>query len=1132
MLCALFAIMLSPGSAHAALKCEEMMAYRSCTDNAPKAYQVAPGQSVMLAAPTISGYPSPCWNWNRRFQCVESTPIYSCESGTPYDTVKQNCSLTAATTHATIKVNAITYITDATYTYRCAFGDFIPDKTLPPNRECVVLDSTVRDTQTSPTLPSGSIVTEQIKTDEYVCYSPPQTVCSNVCYKQVVNPSTGKIEQKEVACESPVTNCVTSSSQCNGSASVGSGGNPTGSASWGPDGRCVNSSEVSMCQGGAIPRCLTQDNCVLDSTTPVGVQDNGFATSQEQSYVCSNKTTTCTKYTTLSNCVSPNAWDWDKLSMAGEVGLGLGEFNQAMSKAEGIEKGLKENDPYIFSGEDLRCRYPVGNFLNTFISIAMVAVSFYTFGTTGFLAQGLYASGAVSSLATANAIGAAVTIGASFAQDAPNSKAFGSNCCKDYVIEGSDKWYKLGSCTADEVKLAVARRKGLAHYLGTYCSKKSGFPVKQCVEKTKSYCVFDDMLAYVVNEQGRAQLDQLASADASTTTRTADLPFQLFAGYDANATKYGGLLDNGRWIPVTTHARSQIWAWQYPGYCRASDTQATAYNKYMDELNKLANIQGIQPDKMTQQQAMDLIVKALGAPEFQECADVPGTVAFMTCSKTDDSCDVTKLPSGPGGVDFDISGAEVSEADVNWRIQQVRGFYNPGDYGVTAVMTSNSAYAAVSNSLNAFVTATGSCKTVGTCLYNFAVTDKQATGGWGARKRVEDYAQFPLYTVMQNSAWPSIDYLSPTGSFSTTAWNEDPNKGLGTPLVVSNQRFVFRPNYSAETTGPLHSHVLMEWATQKVDAATPGNDYSALLVPTSLPPATPGWYPHGSTTDTTKRFYLSGGCDPNSRWCEYKVEVDLNIARHPWGSAKNPRCWGFSLEQMAALDFNKMDLSKWINSLDLGAVSANMSEEAAAQMGERVATSAQSFYSAFQSGSSVNNPNSGTVALVTNTDILPKLSSDNFRAYTLEVAVPANWPNWFDDQPNNNPVTNVRVDWGDGSPIQSMDKASTNRAFYAEHDYGDRPVGTYKVMVTLDTANNGPQTLSTHVSITPNAGQTPETEAKLDFDNPGTSGQAMGEYTPAMMPDGTMQSPDALQNLAPGMVELYEQQGNTVGGAK
>lgn len=1114
-------------AAQAALKCEEMMASRSCTDNAPKAYQVAPGQSVMIPAPTIAGYPSPCWNWNRRFQCVESTPIYSCESGTPYDTVKQNCSLTAATTHATIKINAITYITDASYTYRCAFGDYIPDTTLPPNRECVMLDSTVQNTKTTPTLPSGSIVTEQKKTDEYVCYSPPQTVCSNICYKQVVNPSTGKLEQKEVACTSPVTNCVSSSSQCEGSASV-SGSNSSGSASWGPDGRCVSSTEVSTCQGGSIPRCLTQDNCVLDSTTPVGVQDNGFATSQEQSYICSNNTTTCTKYTTLSSCVSPNAWDWDKLSLSGEVGLGLGEFNQAMSKAEGIEKGLKENDPYIFSGEDLRCRYPVGNFLNTFISIALVAVSFYTFGTTGFLAQGLYTYGGMS-LAAANAVGAAVTVGASFAQDAPTSKAFGSNCCKDYVIEGSDKWYKLGSCTADEVKLAVARRKGLAHYLGTYCSKKSGFPVKQCVEKTKSYCVFDDMLAYVVNEQGRAQLDQLASADASTTTRTADLSFQLFAGYDANATKYGGALNNGRWLPVTTHANSQVWVWQYPGYCQSSVTQATAYDKYMAELNALVDIKGIQPAEMTEKQAVELIVKTLGAPEFQECADTPGMVAFMTCSKTDDSCDVNKLPSGPGGVDFDISGIEISEADVNWRIQQVRSFYNPGDYGVTAVMTTNSAYAAVSNSLSAFITATGSCKTTGACLYNFAVTDKQATGGWGARKRVEDYAQFPLYTVMQNSAWPSMDYLGATGSFSTATWNNDPNRGLGTPLVVSNQRFVFRPNFAANPTGPLHTHVLLEWATEKLSASKPEDDYSALLVPTTLPPASPGWYPHGSASDPTKRFYLTGGCDPGSRWCEYKVEIDLNIARHPWGTAKSPRCWGFSLEQMAALDFNKMDLSKWINSLDLGSVSANMSEEAAAQMGERVATSAQSFYTAFQSGSAVNNPNPGTVALVTNTDILPKLSSDNYKAYTLEVAVPANWPNWFDDQPNNNPVTNVRVDWGDGSPVQSLSKASTNRAFYGEHDYGDRPVGTYKVMVTLDTANNGPQTLSTHVSITPNSGKMPSKETKLDFANTGTSGQAMGEYTPAMMPDGSMQSPAALESLAPGMTELFKQQGNTVG---
>src|SRR5690606_17381448 len=84
---------------------------------------------------------------------------------------------------------------------------------------------------------------------------------------------------------------------------------------------------------------------------------------------------------------------------------------------------------------------------------------------------------------TANAVGAAISIGSAAISDAPNSKAFGSHCCKDYVIEGSEAWYKFGECTADEVKLSVARSKGLAEYIGTYCSKKGGFPIRQCVEK-------------------------------------------------------------------------------------------------------------------------------------------------------------------------------------------------------------------------------------------------------------------------------------------------------------------------------------------------------------------------------------------------------------------------------------------------------------------------------------------------------------------------------------------------------------------------------------------------------------------------------------------------------------------------
>lgn len=1144
------ALVLAAGSllsvpAEAALKCEERVAARTCTDANPRQVAFAPGQYTAVPAPVISGYPSACWNWSRKFQCVESDPQLWCDSGTNFNTVKNDCNLTAAAVKSTVTINSIKYITDADYTYRCAFGAPTTDDKLPPNKECVMLDSETTYSGHVPAAPQGAdpgttgmyttIPTVENKRDDYVCYSPPVTSCTNTCYKTITDPASGTPKQVPTPCTSPVNQCQTSSTYCQGQAT---GSNPANAnLALGPDGRCIASTEQQMCKSGETPRCLSKDNCQLSEVNPTDIQNNGFAAGEEQTYICSNTTKTCTEMSNVSTCVHANAWGWDNLSIANQVGQGLGEYNQAMSRLEGIDKGLNNDDPYIFSGQDLRCHYAVGNFLNTFIMVAVMAVTFVATGgaTVGLVSTALQNTAimgtAAMSAATANAVAAAVTTGLAFAADAPNSKAFGGNCCREFAhIEGSDKWYKMRECSADEVKLSVAKQKGLSYYLGEYCSKRAGFPIKQCVQRTKTYCVFDDMLALVVNEQGRAQLDEIALADTALTATTPAVSMPMFSAYinPANVQKYSGVLDNGAWVRRTTANRSQIWTWQYPGYCADQTKQAAAYAKWTAEMNAAADLKGIQPSKITKQEAAGTLMKMLNIKPFQECAPSPGTMAFMTCDRANDNCNVAQMPDGPNNVEVDLSGATMTPVDVNWRIQQGRSFYKPGDYGVTATMPSNSTFAAVSMSINEHITAVGSCqKNTGNCLYYFAVTDKTANGGLGVRKRTKDYVQFPLYTVVPNSAWPGIDYMDKAGAFNSAAYLSDPNRGLGNPLEVSSQRFIFHPHYiKSPVEGNIHSKLLLEYAYTKKDAVKPANDYSPIAIPTSLPIGTPGFYPYGNQAAKGQYFYLSGQCDPNSKWCNYTVEVDLNVPRHPWGTAKEPRCWGFSIEQMAALDFDRMDLSKWINSLDLDA-SADMTPEAAQAMTDRVLDTADAFYGGVKQNKTIDNPTPGTKALVVSSDSLPKVSGYDFAAYTLQAAVPANWPNWFVDQPNNNPVTNVRVDWGDGSAPVSMIKHTGGKAWVQEHDYGDKPPGRYKVEVTLNTAANGPQRLTTFVTVIPDQGGAPQ-KAQLEFDNPGSVGKSQGEYNPADTMGGINQSPQNLENLAPGMSDQFDRQGNKI----
>lgn len=1134
--------------AQAALKCEELVAKKTCTDSGPRQVTLATGQTVSLAAPIIPGYATACWNWSRKFQCVETNPVYACDSGNSLDSVKKDCSLISSKVVSTTTINSVRYITAADYAYRCEFGDWSTSDKLPSGKECVFIKDTTTATNYVNSAPPASSLTAPLNTslaltenrdDKYACYSPAVTTCVDKCYQEVYNATTKVYDKQEVACPaSSVTNCVSSSKQCTGTV-TSTGGNLSDALaaqpSVGPDGRCVNAEEEFTCQAGEVPKCLNSANCTLSSTTAAGVQTNGFATLQEQTYICTDEKTSCLESANVSNCVHVGAWGWDQMAIKSQMGQGLAEANSAMAKIEGIQKGMNKEDLYIFSGNAMACSYPVGNFLNTFITIAVIGATLIATGgaSAGLLSTALQSTtvmgSAAMTAATANTVAAAVTIGAAAAQEIPNSKAFGTNCCKDFVFEGSDAWYKLGSCTAEEIKLSVAKRKGLVKYLGEYCSKKSGFPVRQCVKKTRSYCVFDDMLALTINEQGRAQLDALASADTVSTQNTPDKSFPFYGTPVASPAQYSGVLNTGKWVKLEQANHSQVWAWQYPNYCKSSADQQAAYAIWQAELAKAMDTKGAVPETLTDKQAIELLAKSLSVAVFQDCPSTPGTLSFMTCADSSDNCNTAKMPTDPSSVDIDVTGALLESPDPNWRIQQTRSFSMPGDYGVTALMPNNSGYAALSASLNEYVTAVGSCHSSdGTCLYYFSITDKQASGGAGARKRMTEKAQFPLYTGVQTSAWPAVTYVNADGTYDAAAYAADPNRGLGDAVLVSNQRFIFHPVYTGTPPkGNLHSKLLLEYANQTVPGSNPQNDYQPLMLPTSLPPGTPGWSPYGDSATKGKYFYISGGCDANSRWCNYDIQVDLDIQRHPWGSAQSPRCWGFSLEQLAALDFDKMDLSRWINSMDLG-TSPDLAPTAAKAMTDRVTNTAQAFYSAMSNSTPINKPGGGTVALVTNTDVVPRPGfGGDFEAYRVEAAVPTNWPNYFPDGNNNNPVTNPTIDWGDGSAAESMIRHAEGRAYTAQHDYGDRPVGRYKITVTLNTDANGPQTLATYISVTPDSGKA-KPEQVLDFNNPGAVGQAQGTYNPADTLNGLNQSPENLKSLSPGTSDQFKGQGATI----
>ncbi len=75
------------------------------------------------------------------------------------------------------------------------------------------------------------------------------------------------------------------------------------------------------------------------------------------------------------------------------------------------------------------------------------------------------------------------------------------DCCGSGKGWGNDLGFS--SCSAKEKALSQKRKKGLCHFVGTYCDKKV---LGKCIKKKSSYCCFTNKLLKAFHEQGRPQI--------------------------------------------------------------------------------------------------------------------------------------------------------------------------------------------------------------------------------------------------------------------------------------------------------------------------------------------------------------------------------------------------------------------------------------------------------------------------------------------------------------------------------------------------------------------------------------------------------------------------------------------------
>lgn len=90
----------------------------------------------------------------------------------------------------------------------------------------------------------------------------------------------------------------------------------------------------------------------------------------------------------------------------------------------------------------------------------------------------------------------------------------GAKCCN---FSADDESWVGASCGQEDKDLAAARKGSRDHYIGKYCRKEIniGFTTI-CIQEAKTYCVFDSLLARLVHEQGRPQLNAIAGSGHSS----------------------------------------------------------------------------------------------------------------------------------------------------------------------------------------------------------------------------------------------------------------------------------------------------------------------------------------------------------------------------------------------------------------------------------------------------------------------------------------------------------------------------------------------------------------------------------------------------------------------------------------
>lgn len=778
-----------------------------------------------------------------------------------------------------------------------------------------------------------------------------------------------------------------------------------------------------------LPDCQVDPSCEL---VEIGCSESkdGLCVKKKQIWSCIKSRTDCVEYDLA--CANPEDYG---LSVNEITPADIGQFLGAASTAKMISENTSIDSGFIeiFKGKHKSCRRMDKG--NVQAAIAAAAVIIYWTGDYNliqFIAAWSpllaidYNCCRIDNTHAPGVQGSGIDGGCN-----PNDD---DSDCSGY----EQGFLDMVICNEDETELARSRgAKTTVGDFGRYCTEDI---LGYCLERGYSYCEFDNMFSRIVQEQGRAQIEQALTQGASGSIEE-EVSFNYYTG-----------VSGGAWNIINppngvNNNKLAIWQWDsaclnhnvltnppenvnsyLPPLCPYSDevhiavcTRGNGCHTLPDNPYSYENTDGVDPVQT------DYRVMVADPNEWQSFALSQSVFLAGQCGTTIREAEAQAVFYGLDYYDVGDtvqvvvpaefkSGstlvAEFGSVTVNWgdgsssslayqdsgsmagnfvgeKIYQQESGFGGYDAGVVLTTLENEVY---STSIN-FVIMDGAVSNSNSNAGAGTLTIDGAVGSASPSTCNYKFTAYPSgggasTSIGYDVNWTNGVYIDPAAADQVGKWSD---------FEYEIGSFTFIP-YEYKETNSSQTTVKVKINNTEYD----------------LPKDT------GGSEVTVGPLRFIGSCNDKYKTCTYRAYRSSTLALMEWGPKDNPNCRGFTTEEIEALDFGRMDLSEWIATLlpkqDLAdAEKDSLTNDAIAD--------AQTKEQALRYGAIASD---GKVRAIYYDEVAAH-PRETFQ-FNVISRIDVNSTKHYE-------VQKVRVNWGDGTPMEEYNYPTNGRGFVLTRAY-------------------------------------------------------------------------------------------------